>query len=642
MDGVLEPYWDQGWEGRIEFAFIEDGSNQPVFLQDGDLLTIYSPDDLILWSGQIQFVPCRFWDKHKLPAQIWSRVKQKGVSYAQWMDWFWRKPPLRAKLQAGQPRPTSPWRRLLPLILLLLLPLLAAWLVLYATRWGPWIESDSIEYIEAARNLAAGKGPVLLRASGEVVPMQLRPPFYSIALAGLLLTGMDAVQAGRIIAVLTFSGILLLTALLGLVVKDRLILPLLLGAYLLTSPPLVIAAARLMSETLFLLLVFLAIGLAAAAISGRRSGLLLLAAAISGLAALTRFAGIACVAVIALVPLLDPSRPPRRKLGHVLLFLLIGLLPFVLWTLSLRLGGYTPGEYALPQGNLWNALQPVRLEFTRLFWEWLPLRFLILARGYRPRLILLLAFFLILSCLIGWLALRPKKQARRSDPPRFVPFLGLLLLLFAAFHALLVAASYILVSLPKPALDERVLLPSQLALIAGLVLALYGFLSPHPSPLGRLAFPLLLLIPLILAGWSTVRQDLRTLHDQGKGYTARHWHTAPILDALRALPPSLAIASNDPDAVTFFAERPAFFIPELETASPLPPSAWAPFGQTLQPEAETFLVQCRLVLVLFSQGRHRFSHLYGEQAPQRLEILLQGLQPLYQGPDGGIYLPPCP
>lgn len=97
--GELEAYYEQGMEGRIEFAFYFENNQHPFFLENGQHLTIYDTNEKILWSGKIQFVKRGFFDNHKLNAGIWSDTKQKGVSYADWMDWFWRKPPLKAKLE---------------------------------------------------------------------------------------------------------------------------------------------------------------------------------------------------------------------------------------------------------------------------------------------------------------------------------------------------------------------------------------------------------------------------------------------------------------------------------------------------------------------------------------------------------------
>lgn len=99
LPGELEAYYEQGWEGRVEFAFQFEGNQKPFFLENGQHLTIYKENGDVLWSGKLKFVRKNNWfDKHKLNADIWSWTKQKGVPYADWMEWFWHRPPLKAKL----------------------------------------------------------------------------------------------------------------------------------------------------------------------------------------------------------------------------------------------------------------------------------------------------------------------------------------------------------------------------------------------------------------------------------------------------------------------------------------------------------------------------------------------------------------
>ncbi len=105
ISGYLESYWEQGMEGRIVFMFLADNDLPPhnqrkalIYLENGQELTIFGQDGVILWSGLINFVPRRWREKHKLKAQIWSVEQQKGVPYWQWMEWFWHRPRLRATL----------------------------------------------------------------------------------------------------------------------------------------------------------------------------------------------------------------------------------------------------------------------------------------------------------------------------------------------------------------------------------------------------------------------------------------------------------------------------------------------------------------------------------------------------------------
>ena len=108
ITGVLEGYWEQGMEGRIEYAFLPDDPAErfegkwPILIADGQYLKIYKDEENILWEGEIKLVARRrglfFPEKHDLPNDIWSDFKQKGVPYKNWIAWFWQKPPYRAEL----------------------------------------------------------------------------------------------------------------------------------------------------------------------------------------------------------------------------------------------------------------------------------------------------------------------------------------------------------------------------------------------------------------------------------------------------------------------------------------------------------------------------------------------------------------
>lgn len=97
--GTLEGYWEQGWEGRIEYSLFVEGMGHPFFLQSGHRLTIYNDDGGVLWAGTLRFVQRKNSENHTMPNGIWADTKQADVPYAQWIEWFWRKPPLKATLE---------------------------------------------------------------------------------------------------------------------------------------------------------------------------------------------------------------------------------------------------------------------------------------------------------------------------------------------------------------------------------------------------------------------------------------------------------------------------------------------------------------------------------------------------------------
>ena len=53
LHGELEAYYESGWEGQIAFAFQFEGNKILFFLKDGQFLTAFDPEEIILWSGKI-------------------------------------------------------------------------------------------------------------------------------------------------------------------------------------------------------------------------------------------------------------------------------------------------------------------------------------------------------------------------------------------------------------------------------------------------------------------------------------------------------------------------------------------------------------------------------------------------------------
>ncbi len=115
VSGFIEPYWEQGMEGGFDYVFVPNDDRESVnggrgyFLHSGDYLRIFGDEGVILWQGELKFVPSRInhlflQDRHNLSNQVWSNIKQDGVLYADWVGWFWSTPCLKGEFLK---RPTS-------------------------------------------------------------------------------------------------------------------------------------------------------------------------------------------------------------------------------------------------------------------------------------------------------------------------------------------------------------------------------------------------------------------------------------------------------------------------------------------------------------------------------------------------------
>src|SRR3990172_4393457 len=509
----------------------------------------------------------------------------------------------------------------------------AALTILYATVWGPWAGSDSVEYLEAARNLAGGQGLVTIRASGHVEPIYARPPLYSIILASTIRLGLDRVASVR------WLNVALIVALIGVVgvsffhATARLMAPVLASLFLLADVAVLDSFPGLMTEPLFILIVTGQLVSLAAYLANRKAWTLWLSAVLAGLALLTRYAGAACILVLAAAVVGWGEGTLGKRLRLAMAASLVAALPFLIWTGSLLAHGDTPGVYRLDLATLRQAFGSARVSMLNAAWGWFPWLQPAMAFAYRVRLALTVGFLAVGAGALLWFARKRGDLAGRGAPGTLL--LGVVFAAFSLVHAGVVSLAYVLVEFPRPALNERVLLPSHVTFVLGLVLLGWYLLSPLASQRPASILILVLIVPLVLPSIRPARALLAALHADGRGYTGRAWDDLPILTRLDELPRSAPLITNDIDAVTFFARRPAFRLPDLDER--IAETQWRPFGETRERLAEREFADKDGYLVLFPSALGQLTDVYGNQADARLDSLVEGLQVVYEGSDGAIY-----
>jgi len=325
--------------------------------------------------------------------------------------------------------------------------------------------------------------------------------------------------------------------------------------------------------------------------------------------------------------------PLRKRVGLAIASSLLATLPFLIWTGSLLARGDTPGVYRLDLATARQAFGSARLSLLNALWGWFPWLGAALGTAYRAKPVVTAVLVTVGAGLLFWLSRRRGVRTAREAPGALL--LGVVFAAFSLAHAGVVSAAYVLVEFPRPALNERVLLPSHLAFVLGLVLLGWYLLSPLARRRPASVFVLVLLVPIVVTSVRPAQHLLTALHADGRGYTGRAWDGLPILTTLDRLPQASPLISNDIDAVMFFANRPAFRLPDLEQR--IPAADWRPFGETRLRLPERAFVEQDGYLVLFSSALGQLGDLYGNQAEARLESLVAGLEIVYEGYDGGIY-----
>jgi hypothetical protein len=378
--------------------------------------------------------------------------------------------------------------------------------------FGPGLSPDSVQFLAAAKSLAAGLGWRRVEGGPLVEWAPLLPAWLALGIK----LGVAPLLWARATGALAAAGV---SWALGAWTSRAS------GSWLAgygaalvaaVSFPLWFVSAHLWSDAPFLFLALLGV----LALDARRWRA---AAALAALACLMRYLGVTLVA--AGVLWLASQRRWRRALWYAGL----SLAPLALWLgrNALLTGTATglrepPGYTAAANISAFvhSAIDPL------LPWSW-----------PGPIKLVLTVF----AGAFGWLALD-----RRQPGP---------LTLFVALYSLaVIIVSSIWGSDP---LDIRLALPLSIALIAG------GFVAVARAP-GRVARGGLMILALVWFARALMRDTESVAlyrRDGVPGFADRHWSASPTLALLRAAPPGDPLYSNAPEIAWLALERPVRLTP---------------------------------------------------------------------------------
>jgi hypothetical protein len=414
--------------------------------------------------------------------------------------------------------------------------------VLVMTRQGVGIDADSVAYVDLARHLRAGDGFALSPGLTTMAdPHALRPtahfpPLYPVVLALGEALRLDAWIVARWLGAL-LAGV---TALLvGLVVRDAGAPPgraLVVVWLTITAVDWLRVHAWALSEPMFLTSLVVALGALARQLRAPAPGWLLAAAGAAGLAALTRYTGLALLAAGGLALAAWTPRPAARRLRDAAVFLAVGGLPLAAWHVRGFLVG-VPGRpleaHLITPGRLRQGLDTIS---AWLLPETVP-------AGIRAAVLILA----ILGLGLLWRRVPPRTPAQA---------LTRVVVVFTGCYAALLVATISFVYLNVP-LDHRLLIPLlPSALLVGWRVA---DAAEPGTPLRRgltaAALALALLATLRAALWVGVAEV------DELGYASRLWRQSQLVAAVRGLPADTLLVSNAPDALYSLTGRRAQFIP---------------------------------------------------------------------------------
>jgi hypothetical protein len=438
--------------------------------------------------------------------------------------------------------------------ILALAAVLGTALIIHATYYGPWAFSDATTYVWTAHNLAEGKGLVIQNPNGGYDFLVWHPPLFPILLSIPIALGVDALQAIRWLNALCFGITIFICGLATWRFTRSTIATIGVTALSVFAIDLIYVFSGAMSEAIFFVLGFGSLFFIVETIQSKTKSLLLVMAGIlAGLSYLARYAGVAFVGTVILVPLIFISGSVWRRFRAMLPAGIPAVLIPAAWSTYVYMKNQTiGGRSVLGMDNLRLDL----VNYMRQFWDvitgWIP--FILRGNHILPAEWKFALGLIIVVFVLG-LGLRSySKQPTKPDHNIQLIWLttvGLFFFSYLGFHYI----SFIFSS-AAPAIDRRLLSPLLLSgiLLVGAIFSLPERFSNkkfHPSSLALLIYVFITLFYF----HGQLKSFLYDQHFFGFGYTSKRWQESQLIQQAIHLDPQIPLSSNDPALLLFYSGR---------------------------------------------------------------------------------------
>lgn len=437
---------------------------------------------------------------------------------------------------------------------LVLIGLFASALVAWATQpYGIGVKSDSVAYVEAARNLASGVGLGRLTPDGVFKPLSHFPPLYPALLAGFERLGFGAFDAARwLSAFLTGSNVTLAGGIVLGITGSTVFATALAGA-LLVSPAFFQSHLYAMSDPLglaFFLSTILSLG---RWMKERTFGWLLLSALLASLAFLTRYAGVAAPILLGLA-MLTGKVSPARRLGRACVVGLAATAPTVLW--EARVSALSGS----PTNRTFAFHPPTSLTMEKL---WATLGSWIHAYpGWNLEVLAFAGAALMAVMFVVAAGRKTRADGAAPDSPR--PYLRWLSAALGGLYLVVVTVALVIFDATIP-LDSRILLPIFVMLVilgAEAVYRLWSRMTARQAVV-LLASAAVWLTLAVVWQWMILGtgQLAMTSRLYGLGYANKAFDSSNLVAQIRDLPGGATVFTDNLESLYYFSDRTGFLFP---------------------------------------------------------------------------------
>jgi hypothetical protein len=440
-------------------------------------------------------------------------------------------------------------------------------LVMVVTRpYGLGTTADSSRYVQAAHSFARGDGFQVFSGQGELVPLTRAPFLYSAVLAAGNYLGIETAEWARMVNAFLFGLNIFLLSLLVYYLTGRRKVSLFAGALGLLFVHLAEAHLFLLPGPLFILLLLLFLGTMIRYIETGKLNILLAAALVAGLAAVTRYVGAALVLTGVLLAALNILRPLSVRFRDTLFFFLASMVIPMVWLVrNIQLtGNVLPYPVELVPGVSAKAGEVI-LTLSKYL---LPV-----AVGDAVRVVLVFALLLALLFLLSDILKKRTPQdaaSRQAIGLKAVLYFTGAYILTAAFGAFFFGRGAV-------ALDTRVLLPVPVAMIVAVPLIIDAAVRGRRKWRG-ISLRAIVIILFTSSMFLRTAQLAKYSYLEGSGFRSKEWADAELVKTAKTLSDEVSVYSNIPEAFTFLTGRPAIRVP-LQGESP---AAFLPLDRSLE------------------------------------------------------------
>ena len=429
--------------------------------------------------------------------------------------------------------PNYMWQRIDgKLLLLLMLGLVGALTILYSTKWGIGIGSDSVGYLGGAESLLRGQGYSHLTGMGDLKPTNQWPPLYSVALTPLGFVGLGIPEAARWLNALLFG---INISLVGYIVyRQTAFWPAVIASVLiLSSVGLIRLHAMAYSEPLYFFLGLTGLYFLDKYINTSKTYPLIISALLIGAATLTRNIGVTLIVTLCMSILIFSKRSLIHRLVDCFIAGAISSLLYLLFVIRNVFVLDQLVVYKMPPARLMTAGQISEGLNTISLW------FLPDNLSFGSRELILVAVVLVMLVTMAWF---------RSIASSF----WWLNVIYVFVYCLGLSLAIIFLD-PRIPYDFRYLSPVLVSVVIILTLAIYriSLRAGRWVGTGVSVFCVLFLLSYVQRSVLVVK-DIR---QNGQGWEKPVWSKSKIISLVKNLPGDVWIYSTNPNPMRFLSHR---------------------------------------------------------------------------------------